>query len=70
MSVAYSPDGKFIVSGSVDSTVRIWNLPDGKLEGHLGAITSVAYSPYGKFIATGSLDKTVRIWNLAYGKEI
>ena len=30
MSVAYSPDGKFIVSGSADKTVRIWNLADGK----------------------------------------
>ena len=73
-SVAYSPDGKFIASGSYDKTVRIWNLEDGKeilkLEGHQKDITSVAYSPDGKFIASGCADKTVRIWNLADGKEI
>ena len=74
MSVAYSPDGKFIASGSGDQTVRIWNLADGKeilkLEGHQYIIMSVAYSPDGKFIVSGSHDKTVRVWNLEDGKEI
>ena len=71
-SVAFSPNGQFIASGSHDKTIRIWNLADDKeiqkLEGHENWINSVAFSPDGQFIASGSHDKTIRIWNWADGK--
>ena len=69
-SVAYSPDGQFIVSGSNDNTVRVWNADSGQpvgqpLEGHTNEINSVAYSPDGQFIVSGSDDNTVRIGKAA-----
>ncbi|WP_414590255.1 WD40 repeat domain-containing protein, partial [Scytonema sp. PCC 10023] len=64
---AFSPDGKTIASGSVDNTVRLWNL-NGQLlktlSGHGSSVRSVAFSPDGKTIASGNNDNTVRLWNL------
>jgi len=55
--VAFSPDGKQIVSGSRDTTVRRWDAATGQqllpaLEGHTGGVSSVAFSPDGKQIPT------------------
>ncbi|MBI3098725.1 MAG: protein kinase [Planctomycetes bacterium] len=73
-SVAFSPDGTRIVSGSDDNTIRLWEAATGKevsrLEGHTGAVSSVAFSPDGTRIVSGSWDNTIRLWAAATGKEV
>lgn len=72
-SLDFSRDGRIIVSGSGDRTVRIWSMPDKKvmhvipiqdLEPKDSGVTSVAISPDGRLVAAGSLDKMVRVWDI------
>jgi WD40 repeat protein len=69
LSVAFSPDGKFALTGSWDIAC-LWNIEDKDtiqsyvLNGHTGVIVSVAFSLDGKFALTGSGDNTARLWNL------
>ncbi|WP_017656100.1 hypothetical protein [Fortiea contorta] len=64
-SVAFSPDGQLLASGSLDKEVKLWR-PNGKLlqtlAGHSDAVTSVSFSPDGQTLASASLDKTVQLW--------
>jgi WD40 repeat protein len=73
-SIAFSPDGMRIASGSLDHTVRVWDAIAGcalaRLEGHLYSVTSVAFSPDGMRIASGSLDNTVRVWDPITGRTL
>lgn len=72
--VAISNDGSWIVTGSVDKTVRVWNANDGKLvktlTGHTSNINAVAISPNGMLIASGGNDKQVRVWEIDSGKTV
>ncbi len=72
--MAVSPDGKRIVSGSVDKTVKVWDAATGAelmtLRGHDKGVRSVAFSPDGKRIVSGSKDKTIKIWDAESGAEL
>jgi len=71
-AVAVSPDGCFIVSGSSDRTVKVWEAESGRLlrslEGHTGGVNAVAVSPDGRFIVSGSDDHTVKVWETESGR--
>jgi WD40 repeat protein/serine/threonine protein kinase len=73
-SVAFSPNGNHIVSGSGDNTVKVWDTATGQetltLKGHREGVWSVAFSGDGKRIATGSEDRTVKVWDVASDEEL
>ena len=71
--VAILPDGKTIITGSVDGTVQFWDAESGKelkaSEWHPNAVFSVAFSPDRKNVTMSSNDDTVRIWDLSAIEE-
>ncbi|MDQ2714325.1 MAG: protein kinase [Chloroflexota bacterium] len=66
-SIAWSPDGTRLVSGSRDKTARLWSGPDttSTYAGQNAAILAVAWRPDGNLLASGGEDQTVQVWNTA-----
>ena len=69
-TLVYTPDGKFLLSGSRDAHLRVWNSEKHYEEhtsiiAHLFAINHITFSPGGKYFATCSLDKSVKVWDAA-----
>lgn len=73
-SVAFSPDGKYIVSGSYDTTIKLWDRKTGRMVrnflGHTDWVASVAFTPDGKQILSSSADKSIRLWDQNTGRLI
>jgi WD40 repeat protein len=74
IAVAFSPDGKALLTGSDDETARLWSAASGQALTpplrHQRAVIAVAFSPDGKAVATASEDWTARLWSAATGKEL
>ncbi|WP_052311095.1 WD40 repeat domain-containing protein [Anabaena sp. PCC 7108] len=72
-AIALTPDGKTVISGSRDNTIKIWDLGTGQekltLLGHSHLVNAIAVTPDGKTVISGSFDKTIKIWDLVTGQE-
>ncbi|MGB7439821.1 MAG: serine/threonine-protein kinase [Coleofasciculaceae cyanobacterium] len=71
-SIAVSPDGQIIASGSYDKTIKLWKLNNGELlhtiDGHKQRVTCVAISPDSRTLVSSSEDTTIKLWTLGSGK--
>jgi WD40 repeat protein len=73
-ALTFTPDGHTLVTGSDDSTIRIWDVSSGQkkapLKGHAGSVRAMAVSPDGKTLASSDVSGAIKLWNLATGKEL
>ncbi|MEM6319566.1 MAG: WD40 repeat domain-containing protein [Bacteroidota bacterium] len=68
ISLDFSPDGKWLVSGGADRTVTIWEVETGKesqtFTGHTDDVLAVRFSPNGRYVASSGVDKVIKIWDV------
>jgi WD40 repeat protein len=74
LRVAFSPDGRRVLTGSWDETAILWDTERGEklrtFQGHTSSVMSVAFSPDGRRVLTGSWDGTTRLWDAESGQEL
>ena len=72
-AIALTPDGKTLISGSRDNTIKIWDLGTGTekftLKGHSSSVNAITVTPDGKTVISGSYDESIKIWDLGTGIE-
>ncbi|RCJ38766.1 hypothetical protein A6770_12745 [Nostoc minutum NIES-26] len=73
-AITITSNGKFLISGSNDKSLKVWNLETGRedfsLRGHTDKINTIAVTPNGKLLISGSSDKTIKVWNLDTKTEV
>jgi WD40 repeat protein len=72
-SVVLSPDGQTLISGSLDNTIKVWNLNSGEelrsLPRQPSIVESISLSPDGQTLASGGWGNIIKLWNLNTGQE-
>jgi WD40 repeat protein len=73
-AIAFSVDGKYLISGSSDNTLKVWDWQTGKevrtIKGHSGSVYAIAFSVDGKYLISGSFDTTLKVWDWQTGEVI
>ncbi len=73
-SVSFSPNGKYIISGSWDETLKLWQTESGEeirtFKGYEYRVNAVDYSPDGEFVVSGTSDNTFKLWRIQTGEII
>ncbi|MEH1821609.1 MAG: serine/threonine-protein kinase [Nostoc sp.] len=74
LTVAFSPDGQILATGSDDNTIKLWEVNTGQListlVGHSWSVVAVAFTADGETLLSASCDKTVKLWRVSTAEEI